>query len=294
MREFRPPVRPSWVRTALAVVLGLVLVSAAVPVGLVAVESPHATYAMAGGTLVVDSGTWLDGRRAIARANVREARAVTLQGGRRTMGTAMPGYCAGRFSYPEIGAVWQATDCSRDAVLLTTSDGDRPVVVTPPDREAFLRALDAGTDFRVELPPPAASGLGAWLLVGLAGTAIVAAMTVATLLLGPSRMLYRVGGGQFEVRTIFGRRAWPASGLRARGHAARLQLRLAGTAVRGYYTGYYLADGKRTRVYATEPSRGVLIEGPARILVSPDDRDGFLAALRAEGATVEGQYGRPS
>jgi hypothetical protein len=288
MREFRPPVRPSGVRTALAIVVGLVIAVALVPLVLVAVGSQRTTYVLAGGTLVVDSGSWLDGRRSIPLAMVHEARAITLQGGRRTFGTAMPGHCAGRFEYADIGAVWQATDCSRAAVLVTTNDGDRPVVVTPPDREAFLQALDAGTEFRIELPPPSASGPRALLLIVIPAALIGAVLTAATLLLGPSRMVYRVGDGQLEVRTIFGRRAWPASSLRARGHSSRLQLRLAGTGVRGYYTGFYLADGKRTRVYATEAEGGVLLEGPARIFVSPDDREGFLAALRAEGATVEG------
>jgi hypothetical protein len=279
-------VRPSIVRTLLAVVLGAVILVVLVPLALVSVGSSRITYALEQGTLVVDSGSALDGKRTIPLSVLHDKRAVALRGARRTRGTGMPGYCTGRWSYGDIGAVWQATNCSSQAVLLTTVDGDLPVVVTPPDRDAFLAALDAGTDFRIDLPPPDTTLLRVGILVGIVVALIVCVMVVATLLLGPRRLVYRVGGGRLEVRTIFGRREWPTSSLRAQAHASRLQLRLAGTGAPGYYTGYYLADGKRTRVYATDASAGVLLEGPARIYVSPEDREGFLEALRAEGATV--------
>jgi hypothetical protein len=54
----------------------------------------------------------------------------------------------------------------------------------------------------------------------------------------------------------------------ARPHCLRLGLRLWGVGLPGYHTGLYLADGKRTRVYATQ-REGVLLQGCARILVSP-------------------------
>jgi hypothetical protein len=287
VRDFRPPVRPSVVRTLLAVVLGAVIVVALVPLVLVSVGDSRISYSFERGTLVVDSGSLLDGKRTIPLSVLHGKRAVALRGARRTRGTGLPGYCTGRWSYADVGAVWQATNCSPEAVLLMTNDGDLPVVVTPPDRDAFLAAIDARTDFRVELPPPDATTLHVAVFVGIVVALVGATMIIATLLLGPRRMVYRVGDGRLEVRTIFGRREWPASSLKAHAHASRLQLRLAGTGAPGYYTGYYLADGKRTRVYATDPSSGVLIEGPARIFVSPADREGFLAALRAEGATVE-------
>jgi hypothetical protein len=63
-------------------------------------------------------------------------------------------------------------------------------------------------------------------------------------------------------------------------------LRVAGTAMPGYYTGYFRADGQSTRVYATDLKDGVLLEGPARIYLSPADPEAFLAALREEGGTV--------
>lgn len=278
--------RPSAVRTVLAVVIVGVLLVVAVPIALLGFGPTSVQYSFGHGTLSVQTGSWLDGARDIPSSAVVDARAVTLSGARRTRGTGMPGYCAGRWSYTEIGPVWQATDCSRDAVLLTTRDGELPVVVTPPDREAFIQALRSGTDFHLALPPPAAgSPLRIAMLVVLLGLCVPVVMVTATLLRGPSRMVYRVGEGQLEVRTIFGRRAWPLADFGARLHQVKLQLRLAGTSAPGYQTGFFLADGKKTRVYATTTT-GVLLEGPTRLFLSPEDPAGFLEALRGEGAVV--------
>jgi hypothetical protein len=100
-------------------------------------------------------------------------------------------------------------------------------------------------------------------------------------------MRYLVGDGRLRVNTIFSRRDWATQGMHARPHTPRVTLRVAGTAVRGYYTGWFRADGKTTRVYATDLAAGVLIDGPARVFLSPEDRAGFLAALGAEGATID-------
>jgi hypothetical protein len=42
-----------------------------------------------------------------------------------------------------------------------------------------------------------------------------------------------------------------------------------------------------TRVYATNLKEGVLLEGPARIFLSPADIAGFLDELGAAGVKVE-------
>jgi len=85
---------------------------------------------------------------------------------------------------------------------------------------------------------------------------------------------------------MFGRKRWPTEQLRARRHSPSVKLRLAGAAMPGYYTGIFRADGTTTRIYATSLKDGVLLEGPARVYVSPADIPEFLAALREEGATV--------
>jgi hypothetical protein len=288
MREFRPPQRPSTFRTLFAAFVGLSLLGMVVVMFLVASGSHRITYTIADGTLTVDSGSRLDGVRVVPLGLVHERRIVTLRGARRTGGTAAPGYCTGRWSYDGIGPVWQATNCTAQGVLVTASDGDRPVLVTPPDAQAFFQALDRREDLSVALPV----GDDTLLRVLPFGAAffglVVGGMTVAMLLLGPGRMVYRIGEGRLEVSTIFGRRSWILHGLRARPHAAGKTRRIAGTAIGGYYTGLYQVDGKRTRIYATELTSGVLVEGAdGRAFLSPEDPGAFLHALAAAGATAE-------
>jgi hypothetical protein len=295
MPEFRPP--PS--RSIGRVILGLVvLVAAVVPVVLVGPliwGGARIVYVIGGGKLTVQTGGLLDRERSVPLRQIRAGRGVTLSGGSRTWGTALPGYCVGRFSYDEVGPVWQATGCGRRGVLLQLRDG-RPWLLSPPDELDFLARLSAAEPTRLELPPPRSSAfarlmgpLMVLLLVFLVG---VEALIVA----GPGRMRYLVSGGRLEVRTMFGHRRWPAEQLRARRHHPQVKLRLAGAAMPGYYTGLFRADGTTTRIYATSLKDGVLLEcpgrggaerrRPARVFVSPAEIPEFLAALREEGATV--------
>jgi hypothetical protein len=62
--------------------------------------------------------------------------------------------------------------------------------------------------------------------------------------------------------------------------------RVAGSGMPGYYTGRFRENGQATRMYATDLKAMVLVEGPDRVLLSPEDLDGFLAALKREGASV--------
>jgi hypothetical protein len=288
MREFRPPQRASTFRTAFAVVVGVALLGLVVVMFLLTSGSHRITYTIADGALTVDSGSRLDGERVVPLGLIHDRRIVTLRGARRAGGTAVPGYCTGRWSYDEIGPVWQATNCTGQGVLVTASDGDRPVLVTPPDPQAFVQAIDTREDLSVALP----TGDATWLRILPLGTAIfalvVGGMTVATLLLGPGRMVYRIGEGKLEAATIFGRRSWPVHGLRARPGSAGAPRRIAGTAVGGYHTGLYVIDGQRTRLYATDLTSGVFVEGPdGRVFLSPEDPGAFLDALAAAGATAE-------
>jgi hypothetical protein len=287
MREFRPPVRPSLFRTVFGVGMGLMLLVFAALMVALASGSNRITYAIAGGTLTVDSGSRFDGVRTIPLARVHERSVVSLQGARRSRGTSMAGYCTGRWSYPALGTVWQATNCSSPGVLLVTSDGDLPVVVTPPDPAAFIAALEAGQDLRIALPQTDATILRVLPVVGAVFALVMGGIVVGLMLLGPGRMAYRVGEGRLEVSTLLGRRSWPLQELRARPHSPRVTLRVAGTAAPGYYTGLFRVDGTSTRIYATDLKSGVLLEGPARVYLSPEDVPGFLDALRVAGAQVE-------
>jgi hypothetical protein len=287
VREFRAPVRSSVVRTLIAVVLPLVVTVPMVGLAAVASGMSPASYTIGDGALVVQSGDFFSGSRRVALGDVTDARVVTLHGGRRTAGTALPGFCAGRFTYPDLGAVWQVTNCGSRAVLVQARGEERPIVISPPDAEAFLDHLGSGQATQVTLPPPDTTLLKALLcallLVGIVGPLMVSALMI----LGPSRMRYLVGDGMLEVETLFGRKRWPTRGARAKGHTPSKLWRVGGTGAPGYYTGLFRESGQTTRVYATDVTRVVLFEGPARVILSPEDRVAFLRALEEEGVTVD-------
>lgn len=285
MRELRPPVRPSALRLVLAIVLPLIVL---VPMGALlalALGMTEASYTIAGGALVVRSGDLFVGQRTIRLADVTETRVVVLHGGRRTAGTALPGFCAGRFSYPDLGAVWQVTDCKGRA-LLVRGAGDT-ILITPPDPQGFADKIRSGAETVVTLPPPDTGPLRVLLLVLAPAAIITSLMVSAVLLLGPKRMRYLVGEGAFEVHTLFGRKRWPTAGARAKAYSPSRIRRVAGTAAPGYYTGIFRESGLTTRVYATEVERVVLFEGAQRVLVSPEDRVALLRALEEEGVEIQ-------
>jgi hypothetical protein len=286
MREFRPPVRPSLFRTAMAVILPIVVLLPMGALAAIAFGLSSPSYTIAGGTLVIHSGDLFSGDRTVRLASLTDARATALHGGRRTAGTALPGLCTGRFWYPDLGNVWQVTNCGRRGVILRAAGEERPIVLSPPDPEAFLAAVNAGADMVVTLPPPDPGPLRVMAMVLPPVLLVIVLMTSAVLLLGPGRMRYRVGGGTLEVRTLFGRKSWPIAGATAKGYTPARLWRVGGTAAPGYYTGLYREAGQTTRVYATEISRVLLFEGPARVMLSPEDRVAMLRALEEEGATV--------
>jgi len=287
MREFRPPTRYSTVRTLIAVLLPLIVLVPLGGLGRTLLGSSRASYTLADGALVVRSGDIFAGTRTVRLADVTEARVVSLRGGRRTAGTALPGFCAGRFSYPELGAVWQVTTCSARGVLVRASAEEAPIVISPPDPPAFLDALHSGAPTEIVLPPPADGPLRLVVLVLLPLLFALALLSSAVLLVGPSRMLYRVGDGAIEVRTILGRKRWPTAGARAKAYRPSRLWRVAGVGAPGYRTGLFREAGQSTRVYVTETDTVLLFEGEDRVMVSPEDRVAMLRALEEEGVTIE-------
>jgi hypothetical protein len=244
--------------------------------------------------LSVDEG-WLQVRTApapISRhhsfdlATVISVEETRLGRGRRTAGTALPGYCVGNFSYDGLGSVWQATDCSPDVLVLRRSD-DKPVVLTPPDRERFRAAVAAGRGYDERQPPPDA-GKG-WnfvklitVLAPLAGLVVPVVFLVA-----PGRLRYRVISGGLEIMTMLGTRRFATAGCTARHHQPRVGLRLWGTGAPGYYTGTFRVDGSNTKLYTTSVKEGVLIEGPGvRVFVNPENEAAFLHAMHTFGGAT--------
>ena len=286
MNEFRPP----QVRSRARLILGLVLLPIGVlPVLLVGpllLGRPRIVYTIDQGKLTVFTGGVFDRQRSVPLRELRSGRDVAVGRGSRSWGTALPGYCVGRFSYEDLGPVWQATDCGRRGVLLKLRDGTRPWLLSPPDVLDFLAKLNAGVVTTIELPPVRSSTFARVMGPLLLGLLLLVAAVETLIVLGPSRLSYVVRDDFVEVRTLFARRRWLTAGMRARRHRPRVTLRLAGSAMPGYYTGYFRADGKTTRLYATTLEDGVLLEGPARVYLSPADPAAFLDALREAGAEV--------
>lgn len=288
MVELRPPVRSRGLRILLAVLLPLVVVVPMLVLAALTLGISQASYTLTGGTLIVDSGDLFSGARTLRLADLAEPQRVVLHGGRRTAGTALPGLCTGRFSYPEHGAVWQVTDCGARGLLLRSPGEPLPIVISPPDPDAFLALLRSGAEARLTLPPP---DKGPLRLIGLlvAPLSILTVLAVSVLLfLGPGRMRYRVGDGFFEVQTLFSKARWPTAGARAKAHTPSGLVRVAGTGAPGYFTGRFREGGQWARVYATDLGRVVLFEsGDVRVIVSPEDRVELLRALEAEGVTID-------
>lgn len=285
-QEFRPTPTPAAGRIA----LGLLLTALAVPgvlFGAFLLWLPHTVrYATSSAHVTVTMDHRIAQRtRSFGRGEVVAARAVELPHGRRQVGTAMPGYCVGTFSYGGIGRVWQATDCSRDAVLLQFKGKPQRVVLTPADRAGFLAALDEGRDAAFAPNLSARAGAG-WWAVKIAVLLLVplTCAVPAVFFVAPGRLRYRVRQGALEVRTLLASRHVEVLGSVVTRYRPRKALKLAGSGFPGYFTGWFLLDGARTRVYATTLREGVLIEGKSRVFVTPADPEGLLAALVAAGA----------
>jgi hypothetical protein len=211
---------------------------------------------------------------------------VRVSRGRRIAGTGLPGYCVGIFSYPEIGRVWQATDCSRDVLVLRRAN-DNPVVLTPPDRERFRAALENGAGYHESQPPPE-TGSG-WLMLKLMIllTPLLGILVPVIFFVAPGRLRYRVISGGLEIITLLGVRRFATAGCTARQHRPRVGMKLWGTGAPGYYTGTFRVDGANTKLYTTSIKEGVLIEGPGvRVFINPEDDAGFLHAIRTMGGAT--------
>ena len=288
--EFVPAPAHSGRMTALGVVLTAFVLVPAVLAVLVVVPRPSITYRIRNSVLEIAGGTSiLASHRSYPLASLTGWREVRLGRGRRTGGIGVPGLCAGYFSYDRIGKVWQVTDCSPEVLLLEVAGEDRPVLVAPPDRAAFLAALQSQHDG--DFSPPAHRQPTWWLV--LKGVLLIVTLPVViyvgmAFFLAPRRLRYRLGGGELEIQLLLLRKRFPITALHVRRHTPTRALRWGGTAMPLYYAGSFSVDGIATRVYATTIEReGILLDGTPRLFVTPADIDGFLAAARANGAHVD-------
>ena len=250
-------------------------------------RAPVISYRIDGGMLTISSSlgsSQLD--KAIMLARVNLARPEWLHDGSLRFGTERPGYCVGFFSYPTLGEVWQVSDCSENAVLIVARGETHPVVVTPSDRDAFLKAVENGSPSTFAPPGKRTQSWWFTLILVLAVLTLVVLALVTVFFVAPSRLRYKVGDGALEVSTLFSRRRIPLAGVRAFRHRPLLGARLSGLALPGYNVGSWMLDTMATTSLASARNDGVLLEGDGRFFLNPGDPEGFLAALGDHGATV--------
>lgn len=257
-------------------------------VGSLLLFPPRAWYFLTPEQLLVEAREGLlTLRRSFLRNEVVESRILEVGQGIRSSGTVAPGYCRGWFRYPELGKVWQVTDCGRSLVYLRFHSGDR-VLLAPADPERFLQALTLGDVGEFPLRRnPAATTRVTWVSA-LAGATLAAllAMLLVTFL-GPKRLAYAFEPGVLLVRTFARVKRFPILGASAQVWEPGRLVRIAGTAMPGYYTGFFWLQGKGVWVYASRTDRGVLVEGGKRVFVTPADEAAFLEAFRQMGGSVE-------
>lgn len=274
-REF--PARPRRNPWLVAVLGGLGLLASGV--GAYVLLAPTSlAYVVEADALVVDAHLGaLDQGERFPRDALRDARRVTLRDARRTAGTGLPGYCTGRWRFAEVGPAWTATSCGADAVVILGPDG--PIVLTPADPDAFLATLTTpGATARfdpVSAPPRGAHVATVAVLLGL--LALLPLALLAWILGRP--MVYRVEDGTLVVPAHFRPVRVRLAGARVTRGPLGGALRLAGSALPGFYLGLFRASGRNLHVAATDLKEGVLVEGDRTVYVSPADLDAFCAAI---------------
>lgn len=159
---FYPPERGRRARLALGLPICLLAAGASLVPGWLLLAPHQVQVTIASGELDVIAGAppFLSEQR-VPLSDLVSVRQVQLRDGRRVAGTAMPGYCVGRFSYPDLGPVWQATACQSEGVLLEVRGRERPLLLAPEPRGPFILALSTSGRFTAEPVRPApAPGVG--------------------------------------------------------------------------------------------------------------------------------------
>jgi hypothetical protein len=268
-------------------VLLVVVASTLIAISVTLLRTPRISYTINAGSLHIHAT--LGSRqedKVIPLARISEARPEWLHGGSLRFGTEKPGCCVGFYDYQRTGEVWQATDCSAEVVLLRASSEVTPVVIVPPDREAFIRALWANSSGVWEVSGRRTASWWLTLVTLLLLLVIVTAALVVVFFVAPARISYLVRAGVLEVLWFGGSRQVRLTSCRAFKHWPILGERLAGVRLPGYVVGSWLLDSMATSVAASSFEDGVIVEADGRMFVTPRDRDDFLAALAEAGATV--------
>lgn len=242
-------------------------------------------YAIAGEHLAITSGFSVKPHRdVIALSDITDARAVDLAPGTRILGTSLPGYCSGRFRFPDLGSCTLVSNCGRRAVVLAVTGRPRPLVLTPAARSDFLSAIAGEGRYKESSTPEATGSAMLGLRLMTAAALLVTLLVPVLFFVTPNRLRYHVSPGQVEIHLTLTGKTFAVSNCLARRYSPETKARVIGTSLPGYHAGRFTLDGMATRVYATRLTDGVLIESPdLRLFLTPEDPNAFLESLRALG-----------
>ncbi len=279
------PVSP-WIRR---VFVGLLLLPClTVPIVVTVLTVPaKVEYTLTANSLVMEARLGpVDTGKTIARGDVLGAAPVTLSDGWRMAGTGRGDLCSGRFRYPDLGDVWQATTCGSDAVRIDTTDGI--VVVAPADRASFISALTTNDGTSTTWSAASStdrSGASLWLLP-LAVVFVLCVVTINMFARGFKSLSYSIVDGVLIVPAHFRSVRIRLVDATVERRALKRAVRVAGTSLPGFNLGYFWSDAGRHHVAATNTTGGVLVRGSSTAYVTPADVDGFLMATAAAGARI--------
>ncbi len=248
---------------------------------------PKGSFVVNGNSLVVQirEGVWRETKK-FSLESLEESKRLSLSRGRKISGMRFPGYCHGWFSYPELGRVWQVTDCGHEVVFLRFASGNR-VLLAPHDPEGFLAAATQRQPASFVLRGHAGMqpALGWWAVLFLL-PALVCIPVTAMVLLAPARLAYALEPGTLVIRTLARLKRFDLQGATAHILEPQRLARLAGSSMPGYYVGLFWYQGKPLWVYGSNISRGLLIEGEKRVFITPEDEEAFLVMLREVGVAT--------
>lgn len=234
----------------------------------------------------------IDLGRVVPRADLGEARDLTLRRGPRYAGTGLPDLCEGLWDHAPVGEVIEASTCGSEAVLIPRT-GDRPLLITPEDRDRFRADLASGASG--DYPAAAGQGHRMWVLVLCWIAVIFGGAITALLILSPRRLFFEIADGALIIHTLWGRRSLPLAGARIEARpTGGLWLRVFGIGLPGHQLGHYRVAGRSMELYLSNREDAVLFV-PAQgrpALISPDRRPAFLAALAAQGVAVDPDLSR--
>jgi hypothetical protein len=132
-----------------------------------------------------------------------------------------------------------------------------------------------------------------WILLPVAIVLAVSAAAVISVSLGSRTSRFEVSPAGLQLRGDFYGRLIPADNLMvqnmrrvdfARSPELEPKRRTRGTGLPGYQAGWFrLANGDKALLYLTDRTKAVYVPttGDYSLIMSPDDPEGFMAALRA-------------